>query len=258
MAFPNDLYDVNSTAAILLRVVVIIAVTIIVARFFEVFSNRYLQQAAIRLKVNPTKYVALKRLIIALIYIVAVMALIALTPQLQSLSVALFASVSIIGIIIGIAAQSTLSNVIGGIAIIVFKPFGVQDFVTVRGESGFVEDITFRHTVIRLIDRHMIIPNSVITNEVIFNHSNGHISDRLDVRVSHDSDLLLVKRLMREEAEKVCSVDEGSILVNVSKTDEQGVTLSLIFRSEESPFTCAPGLREAVIIQLQNEHIALR
>ncbi|MDD1721292.1 MAG: mechanosensitive ion channel family protein [Euryarchaeota archaeon] len=258
MAFPNDLYDVNSTAAILLRVVVIIAVTIIVARFFEVFSNRYLQQAAIRLKVNPTKYVALKRLIIASIYIVAVMALIALTPQLQSLSVALFASVSIIGIIIGIAAQSTLSNVIAGIAIVVFKPFGVQDFVTVRGESGFVEDITFRHTVIRLIDRHMIIPNSVMTNEVIFNHSNDHISGRLDVRVSYDSDLLLVKRLMREEVEKVCSVDEGSIVVNVSRTDELGVTLSLIFRSEESPFTCAPSLREAVIIRLLNERVALR
>ncbi len=258
MAFPNDLSDVNSTAAILLRVVVIIAVTIIVARFFEIFSNRYLQQAATRLKVNPTKYVALKRLIIALIYIIAVMALIALTPQLQSLSVALFASVSIIGIIIGIAAQSTLSNVIAGIAIIVFKPFGVKDFVTVRGESGFVDDITFRHTVIRLIDRHMIIPNSVITNEVIFNHSNDHISDRLDIRVSYDSDLLLVKRLMREEVEKVCSVDEGSLLVNVAKTDEQGITLSLIFRSEESPFTCAPSLREAVIIRLLSEQVVLR
>ncbi len=258
MVVPSDLYDVNSTTGILLRVVVIIAVAIIVARFFEVFSNRYLQQAAVKLKVNPTKYVALKRLILALIYVIAVMALIALIPQLHSLSVALFASVSIIGIIIGIAAQSTLSNVIAGIAIIVFKPFGVQDFVTVRGESGFVEDITFRHTVIRLIDRHMIIPNSVITNEVIFNHSNDHISDRLDIRVSYDSDLLLVKRLMREEVEKVCSVDEGSLLVNVAKTDEQGITLSLIFRSEESPFTCAPSLREAVIIRLLSEQVMLR
>ncbi|MGZ4907423.1 MAG: mechanosensitive ion channel family protein [Halobacteriota archaeon] len=258
MVVPNDLYDVNSTIGILLRVVIIIAAAIIVARFLEVLFDRYLQQATTKLKVNPTKYVALKRFVIALIYIIALMVLITLTPQLQSLSVALFASVSIIGIIIGIAAQSTLSNIIAGIAIIIFKPFGVKDYVTVRGESGFVEDITFRHTVIRLIDRHMVIPNAVITSEVLFNHSNDRISDRLDIRISYDSDLLLAKRLMQKEAEKACNVDAGSVLVNVSKTDEQGITLSLVFRSEESPFTCTSSVREAIVIRLLSEHIVLR
>ncbi len=257
MALPNDLFDVNTAAGILLRVVIIVAAAVILARFLEVFFARYLQQAATRLKVSPTKYVTFKRFVIALIYVIALMVLITSTPQLQSLSVAIFASVSIIGIIVGIAAQSTISNIIAGIAIIVFKPFGVQDYVTVRGESGFVEDITFRHTVIRLIDRHMIIPNAVVTNEVIFNHSNDNISDRLELRVSYDSDLLLVKRLMQQEAEKLCSVIADSVQVFVSKTDEQGVTLSLIFTSEESPFTCTQNLREALVIRLLSERVKL-
>ncbi len=258
MVVPNDLFDINSPIGILLRAIIIIAAAIIVAQFLEFFFARYLQQAATRLKVSPTKYVALRRFVIALVYVIAFMVLVTSTPQLQSLSVAIFASVSIIGIIVGIAAQSTLSNIIGGIAIIVFKPFGVRDYVTVRGESGFVEDITFRHTVIRLVDRHMIIPNAVITNEVVFNHSNDQISDRLDMRVSYDSDIPLVKRLMREEAEKACSIDADSVLVNVAKTDDQGITLSLIFRSEESPFTCITSLREAIIIRLLSEHVALQ
>ncbi len=258
MVIPNDLYDLNSTAGIVLRVVIVAAAAVVVARFVELFFARYLHHAATRLKVNPTKYIALRRFVIALIYISALLVLITATPQLQSLSVALFAGVSIIGIIIGIAAQSTISNIIAGIAIIVFKPFGVQDYVTVRGESGFVEDITFRHTVIRLVDCHMIIPNAVITNEVVFNHSNNWISDRVDIRVSYDSDLQLVKRLMREEAKKVCGVDAESVLVYVSKTDEQGITLSLVFRTDESPFTCTTNLHEAVIIRLLSEHVALR
>ncbi len=258
MVVPSDLYDLNSTAGILLRVVIIIAAAVIVARFLEIFFARYLQQAATKLKVSPTKYVVLKRFVIALVYVIALMVLLTSIPQLQSLSVALFASVSIVGIIVGIAAQGTISNIIAGLAIIAFKPFGVQDYVTVRGESGFVEDITFRHTVIRLIDRHMIIPNAVITNEVVFNHSNNQISDRVDVRVSYDSDISLVKRLMQEEAEKACSVDVQSVRVSVSKTDEQGITLSLTFRSEESPLICTPRMREAIIIRLLNEQVTLR
>ncbi|MGZ4937502.1 MAG: mechanosensitive ion channel family protein [Halobacteriota archaeon] len=257
MAFPNDLYDVNSPVGIVLRGIIIIAAAVIVARFFEVFFARYLQQAATKLKVSPTKYVVLKRFVIALIYVIALMVLITSTPQLQSLSVAVFASVSVIAIVVGIAAQSAISNIIAGIAIIVFKPFSVKDFVTVRGESGFVEDITFRHTVIRLLDRHMIIPNTVMTSEVIFNHSNDHISDRLDIRVAFNSDLPFVKQLMKEEAEKTCDIDAGAIFVNVSKIDEAGITVSLIFRSEESPFTCTPRLREAIAVRLLEKHVVL-
>jgi small-conductance mechanosensitive channel len=200
----------------------------------------------------------LRRLVVAAVYITGVIIIIYLTPQLQSLSIAIFASVSIIGIIVGIAAQNTISNIIAGIAIVVFKPFGVGDFITVRGESGFVEDITFRHTVIRLLDAHMIIPNSAITSEVVFNHSDNNIAGRIDVRVSYDSDLLLAKQIIRQEAEKAASVEQDTIEVTVSKTDEQGVTLSLVFRLEGSPFDCLSSLREAIVLRLLSERVTIR
>ena len=258
MALPNELYDINASAGIWLRVILIVAATIIVARFTERFSGRYLQRAATRLRVSATKYIALRRLIIALIYVTGLIIIISLTPQLQSISVAILASVSIIGIIVGIAAQNTISNVIAGIAIVVFKPFGVGDFITVRGDSGFVEDITFRHTVIRLVQGHMIIPNSVITSDVLFNHSNDRVSNRLDMRVSYDSDLALAKQIIRDEARKIGSIDQGGIRVLMSKTDEQGVTFSLIFTSDESPFPCLANLRETIVLRLLNEHVTIR
>jgi small conductance mechanosensitive channel len=258
MALPNDLYDLNSAAGIALRILLFAAVTIIVAQATETLLERYLRQASIRLRVSATKYLVLRRLVVAAIYITGVIIIIYSTPQLQSLSVAIFASVSIIGIIVGIAAQSTISNIIAGIAIVVFKPFGVGDFVTVRGESGFVEDITFRHTVIRLLDAHMIIPNSAITSEVVFNHSDNNIAGRIDVRVSYDSDLLLAKQIIRQEAEKAAAVEQDTIEVIVSKTDEQGVTLSLVFRLEGSPFDCLSSLREAIVLRLLSERVTIR
>jgi len=258
MALPNDLYDLNSAVGIALRILLFAAVTIIVAQVIETLLERYLRQASIRLRVSATKYLVLRRLVVAAIYITGVIIIIYSTPQLQSLSVAIFASVSIIGIIVGIAAQNTISNIIAGIAIVVFKPFGVGDFITVRGESGFVEDITFRHTVIRLLDAHMIIPNSAITSEVVFNHSDRNIAGRIDVRVSYDSDLLLAKQIIRQEAQKAAAVEQDTIEVIVSKTDEQGVTLSLVFRLEGSPFDCLSSLREAIVLRLLSERVTIR
>jgi len=233
------------------------AVTIIAARVIETFLDRYLRQAAIRLRVSATKYVALRRIVIAAVYVTGLIIIIESTPQLQSLSIAIFASVSIVGIVIGIAAQSTISNVIAGVAIVISKPFGVGDFVTVRGESGFVEDITFRHTVIRLLDAHMIIPNSSITSDVVFNHSDSTIAARIDVRISYDSDLRLAKQIIRHEAEKAAAINQQTIEVIVSKTDEQGVTFSLVFRLEESPFNCVSDLREAIVLRLLSEHVTI-
>lgn len=257
MTLPNDLYDLNSPAAIALRILLFAAVTIIVAQVIETLLERYLRQAAIRLRVSATKYLVLRRLVIAVIYITGVIIIIYSTPQLESLSVAIFASVSIIGIIVGIAAQSTISNVIAGIAIVVSKPFGVGDFVTVRGESGFVEDITYRHTVIRLLDAHMIIPNSAITSDVVFNHSDHNIAGRIDVRVSYDSDLLFAKQIIRQEAQKVAVVEQDTIQIIMSKTDEQGVTFSLVFRLEGSPFDYVSSLREAIVLQLLSERVTI-
>lgn len=258
MSFPNDLYDLSSSAGILLRILLFGAVTIIVAQVIETLLERYLRQASIRLKVSPTKYLVLRRLVVAGVYVTGIIILIYSTPQLQTLSVAIFTSVSIIGIIVGIAAQSTISNVIAGIAIVVFKPFGVGDFVTVRGESGFVEDITFRHTVIRLLDAHMIVPNSAITSEVVFNHSDRNIASRIDVRVSYDSDLSLTRQIIQQEAQKAAEVEQDTIEIFLSKTDEQGVTFSLIFRLDGSPFDSVSRLREEIILRLLRENVTLK
>jgi small-conductance mechanosensitive channel len=258
MSFPSDLYDLSSSAGILLRILLFGAVTIIVAQVIETLLERYLRQASIRLKVSPTKYLVLRRLVVAAVYVTGIIILIYSTPQLQTLSVAIFTSVSIIGIIVGIAAQSTISNVIAGIAIVVFKPFGVGDFVTVRGESGFVEDITFRHTVIRLLDAHMIVPNSAITSEVVFNHSDRNIASRIDVRVSYDSDLSLTRQIIQQEAQKAAEIEQDTIEVFLSKTDEQGVTFSLIFRLEGSPFDSVSHLREEIILRLLRENVTLK
>jgi hypothetical protein len=70
--------------------------------------------------------------------------------------------------------------------------------------------------------------------------------------------LLLAKQIIRQEAQKAAAVEQDTIEVIVSKTDEQGVTLSLVFRLEGSPFDCLSSLREAIVLGLLSERVTIR
>jgi len=76
------------------------------------------------------------------------------------------------GLAIALAAQDTAANLIGGIAIIVDKPFSIGDWIKTGYGEGTVEDINLRSTRIRTFDQALItIPNSSLAKDAIINYS---------------------------------------------------------------------------------------
>jgi small-conductance mechanosensitive channel len=125
---------------------------------------------------------------------------------LRAVANSLLAGAGIMAIALGFASQAALSNIISGVFIVIFKPYGVNDRITVRDTlQGVVEDITLRHTVIRdFQNRRIVIPNSVISNEVIVNADliDDKICRFVDFDISYDSNIKLAKRIIQEEALK--------------------------------------------------------
>src|SRR5436190_12697582 len=79
--------------------------------------------------------------------------------SVRQYGVSLFASASIAGIIIGLAAQPLLGNLLAGMQIALTQPIRIDDAVCIEGEQGRVEEITSTYVVIRLWDwRRMILP----------------------------------------------------------------------------------------------------
>lgn len=75
------------------------------------------------------------------------------------------------GLAIGLALQGTLTNLAGGVMLLIFKPFREGDYVEAQGKKGKVTDIQIFSTI--LIDdknSKIIIPNSVLSNGIIQNH----------------------------------------------------------------------------------------
>lgn len=111
--------------------------------------------------------------------------------------------VTIVGscaVAIGLALQGGLSNIAGGLMILIFKPFKVGDFISAGGFDGTVKSITMFYTVITTIDNKIIqLPNGNLSNNNIINYSaNKERRVDIDLSVSYDTDIDKVKRVVNK------------------------------------------------------------
>ena len=76
------------------------------------------------------------------------------------------------GVAVGLALQGALSNLAGGIMLVLFKPFRVGDYVDAAGVSGTVKEVSLFYTVIITTDnRHISVPNGSLMNANVVNYS---------------------------------------------------------------------------------------
>ena len=86
----------------------------------------------------------------------------------------LIAGISAVAAAVALALQGSLSNIAGGIFILMTRPFKTGDFVDISGSSGTVKDIQLIHTVLLTTDnKEIIMPNGVIVNNTVINYSNA-------------------------------------------------------------------------------------
>jgi small-conductance mechanosensitive channel len=186
-------------------IILIIIVAISVERSIRFMIGKFLQRRAVQMNIDKTKYVFLKHVVTAVIYSLAIIAIIYTLPKFRSIAVSLFAGAGIFAAILGFASQAAFSNIISGVFMVISKPFKVGDRIEVGNKYiGIVEDITLRHTVLRNFDnQRIVVPNSVMSAETII---NAHLYDdvvrrNIDFNVDYQSDIDLVIRIMQEECE---------------------------------------------------------
>jgi small-conductance mechanosensitive channel len=114
----------------------------------------------------------LLRIGLTLIWVLAFILYAHLIPGLRYLGTALLTGVSVASIVIGIAAQNTLSNLVAGVSLLLYRPFGIGDAVQLTVPAGVqigtVEDLNLGYTVIRTPDQNVIVvPNSVMVSQAI-------------------------------------------------------------------------------------------
>ena len=135
------------------------------------------------------------------------------------------------GLALGLALQGGLSNIAGGVMIMLFKPFKVGDFIDTHEDSGTVKEINIFHTVLSTYDNKIIvIPNGELSNKTIVNYSTmkKRLLD-LEFSVDYRSDIDKVKEILTTIASD-CKyrVKEDDILVALKEHAES--SLKFTFR----------------------------
>jgi MscS family membrane protein len=133
--------------------------------FLDMWRRRHAREAD--RKFNDQLFSVIRISLNTFVIVVAVL----VTAQNMSIDItAAVASLSIGGLAVGLAAQDTLANLFGAVAVFVDKPFRVGDQIKLDGAEGIVETVGLRSTRVRSSEGHLIaVPNKTMGNAIITN-----------------------------------------------------------------------------------------
>lgn len=196
----------NPLVTSIIITLIVIIVCVILSKILRKILDKYFDNAVKVMKGDPTNYNFFKNGVTFIIFVIGTIIIFRSIPALKNIGNTLVASAGILAAIVGFASQQAFANIVGGIFIVIFKPFRVGDVIKVGAENpGTVEDITLRHTIINSFEnRRIVIPNSVISSATILNSS---ISDEkvcvfVEVGIGYSANIDQAIAIIREEAMK--------------------------------------------------------
>lgn len=134
------------------------------------------------------------------------------------------------GLAVGLALQGGLSNLAGGVMILLFKPFRVGDYIEAGGKEGVVKSITMFYTALNTLDNKVIqIPNGSLTNSTITNYTaNPERRVDLEFNVSYDTKIDKVKKVVNDTLDK-CEyiLEDSERTIRLLKHSESSLTFAV-------------------------------
>ena len=206
---------------------IVLIATFVVARIVDrMISSRYTLRPE-----TLTIYRVVRRSALAIVVGVGVLSALLVFPQVRAVAGSILASSAVIALVLGLAAQSTLSNFVAGILIAFAQPLRLGDNVAVAGASGTVVSIGLTYTVIRAGDgARYYVPNAKLASDTIRNATIAGAEHLVAVRVAVPltADLDRVITLLLEEARALSeNMTEKEPTVHVSQLDSSGAVVTV-------------------------------
>jgi small-conductance mechanosensitive channel len=175
-----------------------------------------------------------------LIWVVVIILYAHLIPALRSMGTALLAGAGVVSVVIGLAAQSTLGNLVAGISIAIYRPFRLGDTLQVTAPTGtdigVVELISLGYTTLRAPDGHMIVlPNAIAASQVTINLNTTYAPwpITITIRLSRDADIEAARQLALSVAAEIAG-EQTVVGCFLTKIDAAAITLELRFRAADA------------------------
>lgn len=167
------------------------------------------------------------------------------------------------GVAVGLALQGTLSNVAGGVLLLILKPFQVGDYIVLTGTEceGQVAAMDIFYTKLKTVDnRVIVIPNGTLSNSNLINNTkqDKRLID-ISVGISYDADIREAKRILKEIAAKETRIlDEEGVNIFVSSLADSAVMMGIrCWVPTEDYITTKWQLNEEIKLKFDEEGIEI-
>lgn len=188
------------------------------------------------------------RIIKAGYYIIAGYSIILMIVPLSETATTILASSGVLVLVLGFAAQEAVANIVGGFFITFFKPFSIGDLIVVVevNLTGFVEDISLRHTTIRTFTNTLIVvPNSTINKSILENLSltGAKKGNYLEIGIAYDSNIEEAMKIIQEIIEEHPSfidnrreeeLHQPTVVVRCTAFQDSSILLRTLFHTEDA------------------------
>lgn len=227
-----DLFDPNTPLGIISYAVIFIVAAWLVGRAVRLAIHRYLDKAE-KAGADPTGVRFLGKLANVGVYLLAFTVYCKIVPALKELGTAGLTSVGLLSVVVGLAAQTTLGNLIAGISLVLYRPFKIGDRIQVTSPSGLevgnVEIINLGYTILRTDDqRRIVIPNNTMASQTNINLAlvRKGAACNVPITIGADADVAAARKILIDIAKshpKTAAVDG----CNVTALSALGTTVTL-------------------------------
>jgi small-conductance mechanosensitive channel len=206
-----------------------------------------------------TQVALVQRIVMAIICVVAAASMLLTFPGMDKLGASLLASAGVLGIVAGVAAQSTLGNLFAGFQIAFGDMVRIGDTVVVDGEWGTVEEVTLTFLAVRTWDeRRITMPVSYFTSKPFENWSRGgaQMTGTVFFHLDHRAPV----HEMREKVQEIlheCKAWDGrdwSLAVTDTTPTTMQVRVMATAKDADDIWTVRCAVREQMITWLCDNH----
>ncbi|MFE6550894.1 mechanosensitive ion channel family protein [Streptomyces sp. NPDC057746] len=214
---------------------------------------------AARVRRVRTQVSLIMRVVAAVVGVMAVSAMLLTFPAMRAAGASLLASAGVLGIVAGVAAQSTLANLFAGLQIAFGDMVRLGDTVVVDGEWGTVDEITLTFLTVRTWDeRRITMPVSYFTSKPFENWSRGSLqmTGIVYFHVDHAAPVEAMRERLRDILRECPAWDGRALGLQVTDTTPNTMQVRALVTAKDPDdiWTVRVTVREQMIRWLTEEH----
>jgi small-conductance mechanosensitive channel len=212
-----------------------------------------------RVRRMRTQITLLRRLTASVISVLALGAVLMTFAPLRTFGASLLASAGVVGVIGGLAAQTTLGHVFAGLQLAFTDTLRLEDAVVVEEEWGYIEEIRLTHVVVRLWDqRRLVLPTTYFTSNAFQNwtRNEARVLGSVTLHLDYATPVTALRAEARRIVEHSPFYDQGDISVQVVDTTETTMVVRILASAPDAPnaWDLRCQLREDLLTYLQTHH----